>query len=191
MTPTALLQMRGIRKSFPGVLTLDGVNLDVHAGEVHVVLGENGAGKSTLMKILSGAYDKDASDIRIAGASVEIRNPCEAQRLGIATIYQEPTLIPGLSTGETIFLRDGKYVTTHRIGEVALSELVRLMANRELSEHFPKQVVSAGKELLRVSNLTRGRGLRNVGLTLREGEILGVAATQSITSRGLCRPPGE
>jgi ribose transport system ATP-binding protein len=287
MPEKALLQMRGIRKSFPGVVALDDVSLDVAAGEVHVVLGENGAGKSTLIKILSGAYAKDAGDIRIEGASVEIRNPREARRLGISTIYQEPTPIFNLSAGENIFLgrepvrlgglidrlrldreaqavldrlgvsidartsvarlsvaerqivevakalsidarivimdeptaaltqreserlfdairrltqrgvgiiyishrlaelcrigdrvtvlRDGRYVGTHQVGAVAISELVRLMADRELSEHFPKEVVPAGAELMSVSNLTRGHKLRNVRFCLHEGEVLGVA----------------
>ena len=60
-----VLEMRGIRKVFPGVVALDGVDLTLHAGDVHMLLGENGAGKSTLMKILSGAYRKDAGEIRL------------------------------------------------------------------------------------------------------------------------------
>ena len=62
-----VLTLRGIRKTFPGVVALDSVDLTLHAGDVHMLLGENGAGKSTLMKILSGAYQKDAGEIRIKG----------------------------------------------------------------------------------------------------------------------------
>ena len=64
---TGVLEMRGIRKAFPGVVALDGVDLTLNAGEVHMLLGENGAGKSTLMKILSGAYRKDSGEIRVHG----------------------------------------------------------------------------------------------------------------------------
>ena len=80
--------MRGIRKAFPGVVALDKVDFDLRAGEVHVLLGENGAGKSTLMKILSGAYSKDAGEILLDGAPVSIASPRDAQSLGIAAIYQ-------------------------------------------------------------------------------------------------------
>jgi ribose transport system ATP-binding protein len=100
----ATLEMRGIRKAFPGVVALDGVDFDLRAGEVHVLLGENGAGKSTLMKILSGAYTKDAGDIRLDGAAVSIGSPRDAQSLGIATIYQELSLVPQLTVAENILL---------------------------------------------------------------------------------------
>jgi len=98
------LEMRGIRKAFPGVIALDGVDLTLHGGEVHVLLGENGAGKSTLMKILSGAYRKDAGEIRVRGHEVRIDGPADALALGIRVIYQELNLVPHLSAAENIFL---------------------------------------------------------------------------------------
>jgi ribose transport system ATP-binding protein len=96
--------MRDIRKTFPGVAALAGVDLTLNAGEVHMLLGENGAGKSTLMKILSGACRKDAGDIRIHDRPVEIRNPQDALALGIRVIYQELNLVPHLSVAENIYL---------------------------------------------------------------------------------------
>ena len=98
------LEMQGIRKSFPGVVALDDVSLVVHAGEVHLLLGENGAGKSTLMKILSGAYRKDAGSIAIDGKAVHVESPRDALALGIRVIYQELNLVPQLSAAENIFL---------------------------------------------------------------------------------------
>ena len=110
MSPTSsleripLLEMRGIEKSFPGVRALRGVDLELHAGEVLALLGENGAGKSTLIKVLAGAHPPDAGAIRLDGEEVAIANPAEAQRLGIAVIYQEFNLIPTLTVRENIFL---------------------------------------------------------------------------------------
>lgn len=99
-----LLEMRGIGKSFPGVKALAGVNLRVRSGQVHALLGENGAGKSTLIKILSGAYTRDEGEIFVDGAKVDIRNPGDAERLGISTIYQEFNLAPNMTVAENIFL---------------------------------------------------------------------------------------
>ena len=104
MTDAPVLEMHEIRKTFPGVVALDGVDFELRRGEVHILLGENGAGKSTLMKILSGAYQKSAGRVTLDGAEVEIRNPAHAQGLGISTIYQEFNLVPHLSVGENIFL---------------------------------------------------------------------------------------
>lgn len=104
MPGEVVLRMRGITKRFPGTLALDGVDFDLREGEVHVLLGENGAGKSTLMKILSGAYSKDAGEIELFGRKVEIQGPAHARSLGIAVIYQELNLIPHLSVAENIFL---------------------------------------------------------------------------------------
>lgn len=98
------MALRGIRKAYPGVVALDGVDLDLFAGEVHVLLGENGAGKSTLMKIISGAVPRDAGEIRLNGVPVELAGPRQAQGLGIGIIYQEFNLVPHLSAGENILL---------------------------------------------------------------------------------------
>ena len=95
--------MRGIRKAFPGVVALDGVDLTLHRGEVHMLLGENGAGKSTLMKILSGAYRKDAARSRLTARRRD-QSPRDALALGIRVIYQELNLVPHLSVAENMFL---------------------------------------------------------------------------------------
>lgn len=104
MTDAPVLEMRHIRKTFPGVVALDDVDFELRRGEVHILLGENGAGKSTLMKILSGAYHKSDGQIIFDDTEVDIKNPKHAQGLGISTIYQEFNLIPHLSIGENIFL---------------------------------------------------------------------------------------
>ena len=102
--PDELLRVEGIRKTFPGVVALDSVDLDLRRGEVHVLLGENGAGKSTLIKMLSGAYRPDAGRVFVGGQEVRIHGAQDAERLGIATIYQEFNLVPDLTVAENIFL---------------------------------------------------------------------------------------
>jgi ribose transport system ATP-binding protein len=282
----AVLTMRGIRKSFPGVVALDGVSFDLRAGEVHVLLGENGAGKSTLMKILSGAYRRDSGDIAIDGENVAIESPRDAQALGIATIYQELSLVPQLTAADNILLgheparagwinrarlrddavrslaeaglaidpdrrvddlgvaeqqmvelakalfrrarvlvmdeptsaltareieqlfavirrvtangvgvvyishrmrelaaigdrvtvlRDGRNVGTFELATVTTDALVRLMANREVREHFPRRRAATGDELLRLEGISGANGVDNVDLTVRRGEIVGLA----------------
>jgi ribose transport system ATP-binding protein len=279
------LHMQKVRKSFPGVVALDDVDLEVAPGEVHVLLGENGAGKSTLMKILSGSLAKDSGEIRMDGQAVEIQGPRHAQQLGIRTIYQELNLVPPLSAAANIFLgkepgrwgvldrraaekaaarlladlgvsvdptrpvrelgiahqqmvevakalseegrilimdeptsaltaseidqlfatierlrargtsiiyishrleevarigdrvtvmRDGRRVTTLPARSTPIAELVRLMADREVGEHFPRRRHAPGEELLRVEHLTRGTHVRDVSFTLRRGEIVGI-----------------
>jgi ribose transport system ATP-binding protein len=287
-----VLEMRGIRKAFPGVVALDGVDLSLASGEVHMLLGENGAGKSTLMKILSGAYHRDAGEILIGGRRVDIDGPRDALARGIRVIYQELTLVPQLTVAENIFLgalprrlgfldrqalltrttklladlgmaldprtrvgrlglaqrqmveiakalataddaapaatvlvmdeptsaltsreveqlfslierlasrgvaivyithrmdevfrigqrvtvlRDGRVVATRALNEVTVSELVRMMANRDLTDHFPKLPAPRGPELLRVEHLSRRGALHDVSFTLYAGEVLGVA----------------
>jgi ribose transport system ATP-binding protein len=99
-----VLQARHITKTFPGVVALDGVDLDVHAGEVLAIVGENGAGKSTLMNILSGVYDRYEGTILLDGVPTAFSGPRDAQDRGIAIIHQELNLVPCLSVAENIFL---------------------------------------------------------------------------------------
>jgi ribose transport system ATP-binding protein len=99
-----LLEMHGIVKEFPGVRALDGVDLDVRAGEVHCLLGQNGAGKSTLIKVLAGAHQPDAGSITWDGTPVHLGNPQAAMAHGIATMYQELDLVPGLTVADNVFL---------------------------------------------------------------------------------------
>ncbi len=100
----SLLTVSGVVKEFPGVRALDGVDLEVEAGEVHCLLGQNGAGKSTLIKVLSGAHTANSGEIRWKGERVAFPTPIAALRAGLATIYQELDLVDGLSVAENIFL---------------------------------------------------------------------------------------
>jgi ABC-type sugar transport system ATPase subunit len=99
-----LLQMEGITKSFVGVEVLHGVGLDLHAGEVHAIVGENGAGKSTLMKVLAGVHHADRGTIRIDGQEVSFAHPHAAQTAGVAIIYQEFNLLPDRTVAENVFV---------------------------------------------------------------------------------------
>ena len=92
-----LLQLHRIRRTFPGVLALDQVSLQLRAGEVHALVGENGAGKSTLINILSGVLQPDAGHVELLGSPVILANPVEARRRGIVAVHQEAELFPTLS----------------------------------------------------------------------------------------------
>ena len=98
------LEMNQITKSFGEVTVLKDVTLHCNRGEVHALLGENGAGKSTLLKVLSGAHLPDAGEIKLFGKKAEIRNPNDAMRYGIGTVYHELSVIPELTVSENIFV---------------------------------------------------------------------------------------
>ena len=102
----AILEMRSITKTFPGVNALDNVNLHVREGEIHAVVGENGAGKSTLMKVLSGVYPCDtySGEIHYKGELRRFKGIADSEKLGIIIIHQELALVPMLSIAENIFL---------------------------------------------------------------------------------------
>ncbi|MGW2401060.1 sugar ABC transporter ATP-binding protein [Kitasatospora sp. NPDC001664] len=119
-----VLEVRGIRKEFPGVVALDGVDLRLFPGEVHALMGENGAGKSTLIKVLTGVYESDGGEVRLAGRAVRIGGPLQAQQAGISTVYQEVNLCPNLSVAENIFI--GR--EPRRFGLIQWAELRRRAA---------------------------------------------------------------
>ncbi|KQI72908.1 ABC transporter ATP-binding protein [Loktanella sp. 5RATIMAR09] len=107
---TPLLEMRNISIHFGGIKAVDNVSIDVMPGEVVGLLGHNGAGKSTLIKILSGAYKKDAGEIFVDGKKVEINSPIDARTHNIETIYQTLALSDNLDAASNLFL--GREITT-------------------------------------------------------------------------------
>lgn len=133
-TSAPLLAMHGIGKTFDGVQALRDVDLTVQAGEVHALIGENGAGKSTLMNIMSGVITDHQGKVFLAGRPVRFSSPQVAQKAGVATVFQELDLVPGLSVAHNMFLgheprRGGLFVdnvTMHRRTE----ELLRRVGGR-------------------------------------------------------------
>lgn len=136
---------RGLTKQFGGVTVLHDVDLELAAGRVHALLGENGAGKSTLIKILSGVLRPDSGSVEIAGAAVELPTPAAALHHGIATLFQEVSIVPGLSVAENIFL--GR-PSPRRFGLVDFGEL-----NRRATELLARlgQRLDVGRDASRLS----------------------------------------
>jgi rhamnose transport system ATP-binding protein len=99
-----LLSASSISKSFEGVRALRDVSFDLRAGEVHALVGENGAGKSTLIKIMTGAEQSDTGMLTVVGRAVPHMTPALARSLGIAAIYQQPSLFPQLTVAENLAL---------------------------------------------------------------------------------------
>src|SRR5215472_225204 len=99
-----ILRARNISKSFAGVQALKAVSFELVAGEVHALIGENGAGKSTLIKVMTGAVAADSGTLEIAGRPVPHNSPAIARSLGVAAVYQQPSLFPDLTVAENIAL---------------------------------------------------------------------------------------
>jgi ribose transport system ATP-binding protein len=153
-----VLRLDGVVKTFPGVRALDGVELEVRAGEVHCLLGQNGAGKSTLIKVLSGVHKPDEGTVEWLGETVGFASPQAAMRAGIATIYQELDLVDDLSVAENIFLgheprrlgfvqrRPQGRRTREILGRLGHAEIPPRRAVRALPA-AGKQIVSMGRAL--------------------------------------------
>jgi len=119
--------MKGITKSFPGVIALEDVDFSLSRGEVHSLVGENGAGKSTLIKVLTGVEHLEAGSIELEGELVQVRSPHHSQELGISTVYQEVNLCTNISVAENIVLGH----EPHRFGSIDWRKMNRL-ANQAL-----------------------------------------------------------
>jgi simple sugar transport system ATP-binding protein len=131
--PAPIIEMRGIDKSFGPVNALVDVNLVLYPGEVLGLVGDNSAGKSTLMKILTGAYSRDAGEIRVAGEPVHFRSPHDSRDRGIEMIYQDFALCGNMNVAQNIFLgrwpRKGIFIDRKRMYSEADEVLQRLKVN--------------------------------------------------------------
>lgn len=150
------LEMRGIVKQFPGVRALDGADFALRPGEVHAMVGMNGAGKSTLIKVLSGVYRRDAGTIVVDGRPVAIETPQDAMRQGIATVYQDPEMIPSFTGYENIYLgfetpRRGFLAPIHRdtLRDEAQALLERFPVEVELNRPV-SQLDAVSKEIIAI-----------------------------------------
>lgn len=137
-----LIQLVDISKRFPGVLAVDDVNLDIYAGEVHVIAGENGAGKSTLMKLLSQVERPTQGKVLLNGHEVNVVNPQHARSLGISMVYQEFALAPHLTVAQNITLgrESTRFGVIDRGAEI---EQTRRLLQRVGLSIDPKRMVSS------------------------------------------------
>jgi ABC-type sugar transport system, ATPase component len=158
-----ILVMKNICKQYPGVSSLVDANLSVKRGEVHALLGENGAGKSTLVNILSGMSKMDSGEIYMNGNKVDIRNPIQAEKLGIAVIHQETDIFPRMTVLENIFL--GRevliknrlhlpYIDMKKVAEISKSILDKITLKVDIYEKVQnlnivqKQFIQIARALL-------------------------------------------
>ena len=134
------LEMRGIVKRFPGVLASDHVDFDVHAGEIHALLGENGAGKSTLMKILYGLYQPDEGEIFLNGRPITIHSPTDSTGHGIGMIHQHFMLVDNMTVAENVALGLPSS-RAPRLDLEVVSARIRELASKYSLQVDPKAIV--------------------------------------------------
>jgi simple sugar transport system ATP-binding protein len=127
------VSLRGISKTFPGVVANSMVDLDVRAGEVHALLGENGAGKTTLMNILIGLYQPDSGEIRLWGQTRRFRSPRDAIDAGVGMVHQHFKLVATLSVAENVVLGDRRHPFS-----LPMAEIIREV--EKLSERYGLKV---------------------------------------------------
>ncbi|WP_030488680.1 sugar ABC transporter ATP-binding protein [Micromonospora chokoriensis] len=147
-----VLRLTDVVKTFPGVRALDGVQLEVRAGEVHCLLGQNGAGKSTLIKVLAGVHQPDSGQVEWRGEPATFANPQAAMKAGIATIYQELDLVEDLSVAENAFLgheyRSFGFVRRGRMARHTRQILSRLGHGEIPPGRMVRSLPAAGKQIV-------------------------------------------
>ncbi|GKX28153.1 ribose import ATP-binding protein RbsA [Vallitalea longa] len=126
-----VLELKGITKIFPGVKALDNVEFRLRRGQIHAIMGENGAGKSTFIKIITGVLIPEEGEIYLDGSKINMKNPKDAQKLGIAAIYQHVTCYPDLSVAENIFMGHEKI---HKVTKRIMWKQMYEEANKLLKE---------------------------------------------------------
>jgi ribose transport system ATP-binding protein len=192
-TKEPVVRLRGVSKEFPGVLAVDGVDLEIMPGEVHALAGENGAGKSTLMKLLSQVERPTEGEVEISGEPVAFHGPGYAQSLGVAMVYQEFALAPHLSVAENLFLgreparagfvnrRKEKERAVELLGRVGLEiDPDRLVSSLTVAEQQRVEIAKALAIEAKVLILDEPTA------TLAEKEIEGLfGVIQDLASRGI------
>lgn len=145
-----LLEMKGIGMDFPGVRALDGVDLTLHRGEVHAIVGENGAGKSTLIKILSGVYRPTSGKILMDGQEVQMTDPRHALACGVGVVYQDRTLVSFLPAADNILLGNepARYGVLDRGSMRERAEKALSMLNLSICTDIPVCEMSASDQQL-------------------------------------------
>ncbi len=134
---TPLVEMRNISISFGGIHAVDNASIDLYPGEVVALLGHNGAGKSTLIKILSGAYKRDAGDILINGEPADIGNPRDAKKYGIETIYQTLAVADNVDAAANLYLGRELRTPWGTLDDVAMEAKAREVMGR-LNPNFQR-----------------------------------------------------
>ena len=175
------LKLEHIRKTYPGVVALDDINVEVPQGEVRAIVGENGAGKSTMMKLISGAITPDEGIITLFGKSYSHMEPALARDLGVELVYQEFNLVPNLSVAENIFLGDypgGKVVPDFKQMIQRTAEIFKSMEVDIDPRTKVKELSTAYCQLVEIAKaLSRNVKLLildepTAALTVKETEIL-------------------
>ena len=161
-----ILSARGIVKTFGPVVALDGVDLDLHRGEILAIIGDNGAGKSTLIKCLVGAEIPDTGEIRVDGKEVKFRRPQDARKAGIETVFQTLSLSPALDIASNLFL--GR----ERVRQGFLGRWLRLLDKAAMRQDAERKVAELG--------ITTIQDINQLVETLSGGQRQAVAVARAV-----------